>query len=101
MNQQEVAQTVRDFTVASFLFGEADERFTDDASFLETGILELVAFIQNRFGFQIQNGQMMPENLDSVSNVARYVMRKTAPVRESSCPTENSFWRSRVFILSR
>jgi acyl carrier protein len=77
-----IAHRIRTFITANFLFGEEDERFTDGASFLETGIidstgiLELVAFVESEFGISVREQEMTPENLDSVNNVADYVSRK-------------------------
>lgn len=78
-----VADRVRDFITDTFLFGEEDERFTDTASFLETGIidstglLELIAFVEDEFSFRIEEHEMTPSNLDSVANISAFVLRKT------------------------
>lgn len=89
MNQQEtvtqsrVAARVRDFITDTFLFGEDDDRFTEGASFLETGIidstglLELIAFVEDEFSFRIAEHELTPSNLDSVANISSFVIRKT------------------------
>jgi acyl carrier protein len=50
-----------------------------------TGILELVAFLEEEFGATIADDELVPENLDSVSNILGYLERKvaseTTPVR--------------------
>ena len=77
------ADRVRDFITDAFLFGEEDDRFTDSASFLETGIidstglLELIAFVEDEFSFRIEEHEMTPSNLDSVANISAFVLRKT------------------------
>ena len=77
-----VSSRVRTFITTNFLFGEPDERFTDDASFLETGIidstgiLELIGFVEDEFGIKVTEEEMTPENLDSVNNIAAYVSEK-------------------------
>jgi acyl carrier protein len=77
-----IAQEIRSFVVANFLFGQDDGKLTDEASFLETGtidstgVLELVAFVEQKYGISIGDKELVPENLDSVANVSRFVARK-------------------------
>ena len=74
-------QTIRDFIVENFLFGEADG-LEDDASFLEngiidsTGILELVTYLEDTFGIEVEDEELVPENLDSIVNVVQYLTTK-------------------------
>ena len=62
--------------------GTAD--FPDDASFMDhhiidsTGFLELVSFIEESFKVQVSDDEMVPENLDSLNNVERYIQQKHA-----------------------
>ena len=75
---------LRAFIVDTFLFGDASGRFafTNDDSFQErgivdsTGIIELVCHLQDHYGIEIADAELLPGNLDSVSNVARFVARK-------------------------
>jgi len=77
-------QQLRTFIIDNFLFGDASGRFsfTDDDSFQErgivdsTGILELVCHLQEHYGIQIEDAELVPDNLDSVSKVAHFVERK-------------------------
>lgn len=77
-------QELRTFIVNNFLFGDASGRFTftNDDSFQErgivdsTGILELVCHLQERYGIEIADAELVPDNLDSVSKVARFVEQK-------------------------
>jgi acyl carrier protein len=77
-----VRPEVRQFVVSNFLFGEGSSSFGDDDSFLETGIidstgvLELVAFLEEQFAVKISDQELLPENLDSVNLVAKFVCRK-------------------------
>ncbi len=56
----------------------------DDASFITTGVLdsmaflEMVAFLEWTFQIVINDDEMKPENMDSVSRVLGYVKRKWA-----------------------
>ncbi len=72
-------QELRQFVIDNFLFGKNGDSFTDDDSFLEkgiidsTGVLELVAFLQSKYGMTIQDQDLVPENLDSIENLMRFV----------------------------
>lgn len=78
----EVKDKVRSFIVENFLFGN-DGGLLDDSSFLEegiidsTGILELVSFLEEEFGIAVKDEELIPENLDSIANVAGYLERKS------------------------
>ena len=79
-----IVREVGDFIVANFLFGQESQRPTPDQSFLEssiidsTGILELVAFVEQRYHVSIADRELMPENLDSLNNLSAFVLRKMA-----------------------
>lgn len=74
-------KTIRAFIVENFLYGE-DGNLREDTSFLEngivdsTGILELMAFLEQNFGIRVEDDEVIPENLDSLENVANYLTRK-------------------------
>ena len=77
-----IASEIRNFIVGNFLFGQDDGRLTPEVSFLEsgtidsTGILELVAFVEEKYGISIGDRELIPENLDSIANVSAFVTRK-------------------------
>ena len=74
-------QAIREFVVENFLFGEANG-LKDDTSFLEegivdsTGILELVTYLEDEFSITVEDEELIPENLDSIGNVANFIQRK-------------------------
>ena len=74
---------VRALIIENFLFGEDDGKLSDDDSFLEkgiidsTGILELVALLEGKYGIKISNNELEPENLDSITKLVRFLGRKT------------------------
>jgi acyl carrier protein len=43
-----------------------------------TGVLELIGFIEERYEVTIADEEVLPENLDSISNITRFVGEKTA-----------------------
>jgi acyl carrier protein len=72
------SSTIRGFIVETFLFGDGSD-LDDDTSFMETGlidsmgILKVADFIERIYGIKLQPDQFIPENLDSVANIARFV----------------------------
>ena len=41
-----------------------------------TGVLELVFFLETTFGISVDDAEMVPENLDSIGAMARYIETK-------------------------
>jgi len=76
-------QQVRQFILDNFMMGGTAD-IPDDASFMErhiidsTGFLELISFVEESFGIQVSDEEMVPENLDSLNNIERYVQQKRA-----------------------
>lgn len=74
-------ETIREYVIENFLFGDASQ-LEDDTSFLEhgiidsTGILELIAFLEETYGIKVEDEELIPENLDSLKKVVQYVERK-------------------------
>jgi acyl carrier protein len=66
-----------DFVVENFLFGRHGA-LKDDDSFQENGIivLELIAFIEERFAIRLHDSDLVPENLDSIRRVTDFVQRQ-------------------------
>ena len=74
--------SIRGFIADNFLFRSADEAPGDDESLLDsgivdsTGVLELVAFLEDTFAITVADTDIVPENLDSLAAIARYVENK-------------------------
>ncbi len=79
-----IGREIREFVVTNFLFGQEGTGLTEEQSFLEsgiidsTGVLELVAFLEQKYGITVGDRELLPENLDSIQNVAGFVTRKLA-----------------------
>lgn len=73
---------LRRFIIDNFLYGQ-ERCFSNEDSFLDmgiidsTGMLELVGFIEQQYGIVIEDRELVPNNLDSVSRLADFVDRKT------------------------
>ena len=76
MNQQ-----LRKFIVENYLFGGECE-FSDDDSLQDkgiidsTGVLELVAFLEENYRIEVTDDELLPENLDSINRLARFLEGK-------------------------
>ncbi len=82
----EIVGTVRSFVVENFLFGD-DSRLQDETKFLEsgiidsTGVLELIAYLESTFGIHVEDDEIVPDNLNSLSSVCRYLERKLSSAK--------------------
>lgn len=78
----DIKQRVKEYIVDSMLMGGGAEEIKDDTSFLDigaldsTGVIELVSFLEKTFGITVADEEMVPENLDSLSAIERYVSGK-------------------------
>ena len=72
---------IREFLISNFY---VDTPLANDTSLLETGVidstgvLEVIGFIEETFGFSVDDNEMLPENLDSIQGIAQYVSRKVS-----------------------
>ena len=77
----EHAELIRNYIIDNFLFGE-DDSLKEDTSFLEngivdsTGIMELVAFVEESYHIRVEDEELVPENFDSIQNIADFLERK-------------------------
>ena len=75
-------QQIRSFILSSFLFTDDESKLKNNDSLLEqgimdsTGVLELVAFLESQFGIKVADDELLPENLDSVDQIAAFIGRK-------------------------
>ena len=73
--------TIRAFVIDTFLFGQ-DNGLTDDSSFLDqgivdsTGVLELIAYVEQTHGIKVKDEELIPDNLDSIAAIAAFIERK-------------------------
>ncbi len=82
--QTDIEQKVRQFITDNFLFRADRASLTNAESLLEagvidsTGVLELIAFLESEFGLAVEDAEIVPENLDSISRIVAYVKGRTA-----------------------
>ncbi len=72
---------IRQFITQTFLFGQPLE-LDDRGSLLEngiidsTGVLELVAHLEEVYRVKVDNEELVPDNLDSIEAIVTYLARK-------------------------
>ncbi len=74
---------IRFFIIENFLYGQDDHGLRDDVSFLSnglidsTGVLELVSFVETRYGISVKDDELIPDNFDSIDNLSKFIRKKT------------------------
>jgi acyl carrier protein len=79
-----IKEEIREFILNNFLKGDRSKRVADDTSFIEEGIidsigiLELVAFLEEKFGIKVEDDEIAPENFESLEKLDSYIKSKAA-----------------------
>ncbi|MCC6919608.1 MAG: acyl carrier protein [Alphaproteobacteria bacterium] len=82
--------TLRAFISENFIYGDDASAIDAHASLIDeglidsTGVLELVSFLEEKFGLQITDAEIVPENLGSVAAIVGFVDRKAARPLEAA-----------------
>ncbi|MFZ2052735.1 MAG: acyl carrier protein [Candidatus Aminicenantales bacterium] len=77
--RNDVESVLRRFISESFLPQSGLKTFSGSDSFLEkgiidsTGILELLEFIEERFEIRVEDDEVIPDNLDSLDRLTRFI----------------------------
>jgi len=78
----EIESKLRNFILENYLFTDDQSALNNEDSFLDkgiidsTGILELIFFLEEAFSVVVEDEEMIPDNLDSVMNVVKFVESK-------------------------
>lgn len=78
----QIESELRQFVIDNFLFGQVDVQLENDDSFMErgivdsTGVLELVAFLEKKYQIKVEGKDLIPDNLDSITNLRRFLESK-------------------------
>lgn len=73
---------VREFIRSTMLVGLSDQTIEPNESLVQrgvvdsTGVLELVEFLQQRFGIQVADEEITTDNLDTLESIAAFLQRK-------------------------
>jgi len=97
MNPQEIKTTVKTFILNEYLPGEDPAALTDATPLMTTGILDsiavlkIVTFLENQFHITIEPHEAVVENLNTLSDIERFVMSKKAWFRRCAQAARRSF----------
>ena len=77
----EISDTIRGYIVENILFGE-DRMLESNTSLHEsgvldsTGILEVITFLEQEFGIEIADDEVVPGNLATLRQMSSFVRKK-------------------------
>ncbi|MDH3268231.1 MAG: acyl carrier protein [Ignavibacteria bacterium] len=75
------SETIKDFIVDNFLFGDGEKLATDTLLFEKgiidsTGVLELVAFIEENFKISITDEELIQDNFSNLNAIGNFLKSK-------------------------
>lgn len=82
LSEDFIKQQIVEFIGTNFLYDGAMLDLGDDDSLVEngivdqTGIIEMVLFVEDTYAFEVPESDLIPENFDTISGVARYVSQR-------------------------
>ena len=71
---------LRQFVIDNFMYGK--DGLSNDMSFLasglidSSGVLELIIHLEETYGLEIEDADLIPENLDSINRLVAFIGRK-------------------------
>jgi acyl carrier protein len=77
-----IESSVSTYVLENYLFTDDESELDRNDSFLEkgildsTGVLEIILFLEEKFAIEVTPEEMIPENLDSVSNIVNFIGKK-------------------------
>ena len=74
-----IEERVKNFISENILFSDNGYPYDENDSFLEKGVvdsmnvMEIVAFVEDTFGVNISDSDIVPSNFDSISNITKFI----------------------------
>ena len=78
----DIQTTIIDFIKENFIMGRSDTKVDAEESLIEsgimdsTGVLELVEFLEATFNIQVEDEELVPENLETITNIIEFLKTK-------------------------
>lgn len=75
------SETIRNFIIDNFLFGDGN-KLSSDTPLLEkgiidsTGVIELVAFIEDNFNITVADEELVQDNFSSLNAIEKFLQSK-------------------------
>ncbi len=85
LEREDLVNEIRDYICGTMLIGLSDQSIEADESLVQrgvvdsTGVLELVEFLQDRYGIRVEDEEITTDNLDTLDSITAYVQRKLSP----------------------
>ncbi|MFZ5980949.1 MAG: acyl carrier protein [Candidatus Zixiibacteriota bacterium] len=81
MEQSEILKQVSEFIEQNFVYDQEmslnkDESLLDSGLVDSTGILEVVSFLEQTYAITVEDEEMVPDNLDSITKISNFIKRK-------------------------
>jgi len=81
MEQSEIIKQVTEFIEQNFVYDQEmnlnkDESLLDSGLVDSTGILEVVSFLEQNYNVSVEDDEMVPDNLDSITKISNFINRK-------------------------
>ena len=79
---QDIKAQVRTYIFDNFIMAGNPGDLRDVDSFMEghildsTGFIELITYLEDTFGIKIEDEEMVPDNLDSLSKIEAFLHKK-------------------------
>lgn len=82
MQTEQIRTEVRQFIETNFIFNKKkvlgdDESLIDSGVIDSTGILELIAFLEQKFQVKFEDSELVAENFDSVNKIIAFIAKKS------------------------
>ncbi len=81
-NEKDIMDIISRFILDNFILSDRKENIDENISLYEkrivdsTGVLEIVDFLEETFGIKIEDDELVPDNLDSIKKMSKFVQRK-------------------------
>ena len=78
----ELQHKIQRFILENYLFTDDPAALSPDESLLKqgivdsTGMMQIIAFIEEELGVPVADEEMIPENLESVNKIVRFALSK-------------------------
>jgi acyl carrier protein len=82
MDNTTIERDIRDFLAQNFPLSDEGSELAGSDSLIEagvidsTGVLELIEFLEATYDIQIADEEVLPDNLDSIERIGRFVTSK-------------------------
>lgn len=77
-----VEQLIERYIVEEIMFGNGQTKLEPEQSLISSGILDsvallrLIAFIEEQFGVKITDGEVIPDNFETLNNIKTFLEQK-------------------------